>query len=116
MSLREKLLQGKFRTEKVTIDIGEGPFEVTLRQPSVAARGKIMAASGALDGAGNVKDLGRLQVTAVIACAYDSDGKKVFEAADEAALLESPAGGWFDEVSQKAIDLLNVDTKDAAKK
>jgi len=106
----------KFRSQRLTLDVEGGPLEVELRQPSVAGRSAILKAAGvAGDGKGAV-DLGRLQVAAVMACAWDVEtGGKAFEPADEAALLELPAGGWFDEVATAALALVNVDQEDARK-
>lgn len=106
----------KFRTQKLKLDTVDGALEVELRQPTVSGRAAILKAAGVSgDGKGAV-DLGRLQVAAVLACAYDLEtGNKLFEAADEAALLELPAGGWFDELATAALALVNVDQEDARK-
>lgn len=106
----------KFRSQRMTLDVEGGALEVELRQPSVAGRSAILKAAGVSgDGKGAV-DLGRLQVAAVMACAWDVEtGAKAFEPADEAALLELPAGGWFDEVATAALALVNVDQEDARK-
>lgn len=106
----------KFRAQKLSLATDDGPLEVELRQPSVAGRSTVLRAAGvAGDGKGAV-DLGRLQVAAVLACAYEPEtGGKLFEPADEAALLELPAGGWFDELATAALALINVDQEDARK-
>jgi len=106
----------KFRSQRMTLDVDGGALEVELRQPSVAGRSAILKAAGVSgDGKGTV-DLGRLQVAAVMACAWDVEtGAKAFEPADEAALLELPAGGWFDELATAALALVNVDQEDARK-
>lgn len=106
----------KFRSQRMALDVEGGALEVELRQPSVAGRSAILKAAGVSgDGKGAV-DLGRLQVAAVMACAWDVEtGAKAFEPADEAALLELPAGGWFDELATAALALVNVDQEDARK-
>lgn len=118
-SARGQLLSAtKFRTQKLTLATEDGALEVELRQPTVAGRATILKAAGVSvsgDGKGAI-DLGRLQVAAVLACAYDAEtGAKLFEAADEAALLDLPAGGWFDELATAALALVNVDQEDARK-
>lgn len=106
----------KFRTQGLKLETAEGPLDVELRQPSVSGRATILKAAGVSgDGKGAI-DLGRLQVAAVLACAFDPEtGGKLFEPADEAALLELPAGGWFDELATAALALVNVDQEDARK-
>lgn len=106
----------KFRSQKLTLETPEGPLEVELRQPTVAGRSTVLKAAGVTgDGKGTV-DLARLQVAAVLACSFEPEtGAKLFEAADEAALLDLPAGGWFDELATAALALINVDQEDARK-
>ena len=106
----------KFRTQKLNLSTDDGALEVELRQPTVAGRATILKAAGVSgDGKGAI-DLGRLQASAVLACAYDPEtGNKLFEPADEAALLDLPAGGWFDELATAALALVNVDQEDARK-
>lgn len=105
-----------FRKQALKLETAEGLLDVELRQPSVAGRSAVLKAAGVSgDGKGAI-DLGRLQVAAVLACAYDPEtGAKLFEPADEAALLELPAGGWFDTLAEAALALINVDQEDARK-
>jgi hypothetical protein len=105
-----------FRKQALKLETSDGPLDVELRQPSVAGRSSVLKAAGVSgDGKGAI-DLGRLQVAAVLACAYDAEtGNKLFEPADEAALLELPAGGWFDSLAEAALALINVDQEDARK-
>jgi hypothetical protein len=105
-----------FRKQSLKLETAEGTLDVELRQPSVSGRSAVLKAAGISGDGRSAVDLGRLQVAAVLACAYDPEtGSKLFEAADEAALLELPAGGWFDELASAALALVNVDQEDARK-
>lgn len=116
MTTREKLLNRKFKQEKLAIDLGEGPQEIFVRKPSVNDRAAIFAAAGASAGNAEVKDLAKLQVVAVIACTYDSEGHKVFTDADERALRELPADDAFDALANCAVAMLGATSEEAAKK
>lgn len=95
--------------------IGEGEPEpaesVTyeLRPPTVAARGRIMAAAMiALDGDTVRLDVGKLQTLALLECVYFG-GEKLFAPEDAAALGETVVGTHLDVLAKRAQALVNLD-------
>lgn len=107
--------------------------EVDVEQPSVASRAQIMKRSrdsnkvaktakgkdreeiGAQDVLSSL-DYGKMQAWATIYCAKvpDSDDM-VYSEEDFDALLNRPAGGFVDKLSQAAMELMNVDAEEDAK-
>lgn len=105
--LRNLILTGS-HAKVTTVQIGEHTFE--LRSPSIAERSEIVKASSKPDKNGEVDiNFAKLQVTAVICLTYvPGTNDKVFTAADEAALMQTPAGGLFDQLAEVAVKLVNV--------
>lgn len=105
--LRAKTVGAKkqFRTELVTID-GE-TFEV--RQPSVAERSKIVKQAKVQTGDTERMDMAELQIWATILLTYvPGTEERVFEDGDYDALAAQPAGGFVDEISKVALQLMNL--------
>jgi hypothetical protein len=117
---RSKLLKfNPFRFEilDVKVPCEDGSTEilrVKVRQPSVGQRTQILAARIAENDA---KALARAQALAVVLCSLEPDGsdKPVFEMSDVDALIDGPAGGWVDQLANKAMALVS-EGADAAKK
>lgn len=114
MTLRERMLNRKFKQKELKIDFGEGPETVVVRQPSVEQRSQIFEAAGVVKG--EKLNIAKLQATAVIACTFDANGNAVFKPEDEAALREGPADDSVDELVNVVTEFLNVSEADAAKK
>jgi hypothetical protein len=120
MSVRDRIraktvgAKGLFRNERVKLD---DEIEVEIRQPSVGDRASIVDSAATPDenAPNGVKiDLAKLQVSAVLACAFVPDtDEKAFEEADRPRMLAAPAGGWFDDLAKVAMRMVNVDTVDA---
>ena len=112
--LRSALLAGKKRVSRL-VEISDG-ISIEVRQPTVGARSRIMAAAGVSAGSTDVTDLGALQAAAVVQCCFVPGGNdRIFEGADKAALLELPTNEWFDEVSGVALELMNTEPEKAGK-
>ena len=112
--LRTALLSAKKRVSRL-IELGDG-FAVEVRQPTVGARSRIMRAAGVSAGSQDVSDLGALQVAAVVQCCYVPEtNERIFEGADQDALMELPTNDWFDAVSAAALELMNVEPEAAGK-
>lgn len=113
-SIRAKTVGAKknFKTEVVEYE-GE---KIEVRQPSVRARSAILKAAKALSGDKDRIELDALQVTSVIECCFDPEsGLAIFEEADRTSMQGQPAGGFVDALSEVALRLMNVDTKEVAK-
>jgi hypothetical protein len=111
---RQRTVGAQKQFKKVTVDLGDGAM-AEVRQPSIKARAAIFKAAKAMGGQEEI-ELAELQAEAVIRCTFLEDGRPAFEAEDRESLLEQPAGGWFDKLAEKALELLNVDDKELAKK
>lgn len=100
----------KFRTELVTVD-GE---EVEVRQLSVRDRLNVYNRSTK----NGVLDPLQFQIWAVISTCYvPGTNEKLFEDADYDGLVDQPTGGFLDQLSEAAINMLNVEanpTNDSA--
>lgn len=113
----------KFKDELVHLKIDGESVDVMVRQPTVEERGLIFDSAGSVDPKTSKVQINaaKLQVNAVMALCRvpDENGKatdeKAFEEADRDSLLAQPAakGGWFDDLSKVAMDMLNVDLGDA---
>lgn len=110
-----------FREKRFAIDLGDGqpPLEVVVRQPSVEERDVITNAAADI----NVEtkttkvSVAKLRIEAVLALTRDAEsGERAFEEADRESILNMPAGGWFDDVANAAMEMLNVDVAEAKKK
>jgi hypothetical protein len=121
--LRDRALRfTTFRKKSITLSVPTaegGTEELTflLKQPTVAQRNRILAEvrsnsrGGDVDAAG----IGKSQALAVILCALDPTTEQpVFEEADLESLLAMPAGGFLDELSAAAMQLM-TDGEQAAK-
>ena len=112
-TFRAKTVGAQKQFRKQQVDIGDG-MVVEVRQPSIKARAAIFKAAKAMSGDAASLELAELQVEAVLRCTYVGD-ELAFEPGDRESLLEQPAGGWFDTLSQAALDMLNVDEKELRK-
>lgn len=113
--IRAKTVGAKktFREERLALEDG---LEVIVRTPTVRERSEIMRRAGVTANQnGRVEDIASLQVWAVIYCTYTPNGERVFEDADAATLMEMPAGSFVDEISETAINLMNVKAEAEAK-
>ena len=105
--LRAKTLGKSKSFKKELIEIEGEKFE--LRQPTVRQRGEIRKRCTSIDGKNFDFDMFEFMIQCVIACTYVPDtDEKVFSDEDYQALQELPAGGWLDDLSEKAIELCNV--------
>ena len=86
---------------------GIGAFKCL--QPTVENRGKILASGGIKAGQKDQEiDMGRMNVTAVLLCVRDPEtNAPVFNAADEEALLNLPAGGLVDVLGSAVLSLMS---------
>ncbi len=114
-TIREKLRASTLgrstrKTRIISIDGPDGPLEVEVRSPSIAARQR-------------AQDAGRIEVSAennvpkvtmgavnhysielMIECVYvPSTGQKLFEPADREALLDESMSGWLAELSNAML-------------
>jgi hypothetical protein len=112
---------GKPRTFKSeTVPIDGTDFEV--RQPTIKQRGTIQNKALCFsDDAGKRLDVpvfksSEFQVWAVIEMTHiPGTDQRVFSEKDYDILVEQPAGGWFDTLSKKAMELANVDETNTKK-
>jgi hypothetical protein len=103
-SIRDGLLSTKveFKSKIVTVN----GVEVEVRQPSVKSRRDLM--KRATDG-GSV-DLALFMVWGVIFNTYvPATNELVFDEMDFDALMEKPVGGFIDQLSEAASEMMNVD-------
>lgn len=110
--LRSKILATGTRARparKVTLQLGDEPVTFELRQPNKAVMGQIGLEAG-LDGEGKVRDIARLTATLIARCAYDAEGKRLFEDGDADALLA--LGAELDPACDAAVELMGA-TKEA---
>ena len=78
--------------------------------PTIAQRSQIARDASLGEGA---TDFALLQVSSVIALVVNPEtGKPLFKKADQNALLNLPAGSFFDDLSEVAIKLMNVQKED----
>jgi hypothetical protein len=105
-----------FRSQLVKVKGPEGELEVEVREPSVATRSRIMKEAGVVGGDASKIDLAKLQVEAVMLCAFvPGSTERVFEDMDREALLALPPGGFLDDISSVAMRFLNLDEDDIKK-
>jgi hypothetical protein len=112
--LRGKTLGAKknFKFEIVVIDGEE--FEV--RQPTLKQRSDLRKRCATMEGSKFEFDIFEFLTWAVIECTFvPGTDDKVFEASDYDMLGSIPAGGWFDDLSEKASELANVKKDDVKK-
>lgn len=97
-----------FKKEIVTI---EG-IEYEVRQPTLRERSDLRKRCSSISGETMKFDIFEFLIWAVIGFTYvPNTDEKVFEETDYDALSDLPAGGWFDELSEVASKLTNVDSK-----
>lgn len=104
--LRSKTVGGakKFRSKIVTVD-GE---DIEVRQLSVRDRLDVYNRSTK----NGVLDPLQFQIWSIIATCYVPDTReKLFDDADYDSLMEQPTGGFVDQLSEAAIDMLNAEAK-----
>ncbi len=91
-------------------------LKVKVKQPSVEERQAIFAeAKVGRDGAVSASS-SKTAALAIIYCARDPDtDEPVFTAADIDTIMQSPAGGWVDLLSQKVMELLSEAAESAKK-
>lgn len=91
------------------------PRHVEIRRPSVSERAAILRHAKAHKGADKL-ELDQLQTEGIIRLTYwPGTQRRVFTAADRAAMLNQPTGGWVDEYSEVVMSFLNVDEKELEK-
>lgn len=101
MSKREKALSLLSLNAPTIVEFAGEKFAI--KAPSVADRSRILAAGGA-NPDGSVKDLGKMQVAATIACVLDPEtNAPCFKPEDEEALLQAPSGGLVDVLSRHVM-------------
>lgn len=114
-SIKSKLLgkPTKFKSETVEV---EGEL-LEVRQPSLRQRSEIRSKAMNMDLESKTAKFNMFEflIWSVIYLTFDKDGAQVFDEADYEALSELPSGGWFDELSEAASKLMNVDSKEAGK-
>lgn len=114
----------KFASEVIEIN-GE---EIEVRQPSVKTRSILMKKSRETTSnkveVGDVSaedvlqsiDYGKMQVLSVIYCTFvPGTDERVFSEEDYDALINQPAGGFVDDISTVAMDLMNAKPEEEAK-
>jgi hypothetical protein len=119
MSIRDQIRaktvakQKNFKHEIVKFD----DIDVEIRQPTVGDRASIIDSAATPDEKapnGVRVDLAKLQVSAVLACAFvPGSDEKAYDEADRPSMLAAPAGGWFDDLAKVAMRMVNVDVGDA---
>jgi len=104
-----------------------GDVEVEIRQPSVGTRSILMKKSrdtksseinadvSAADVLDSI-DYGKMQVLSVIYCTFvPNTDERVFDEQDYKALINQPAGGFVDDISAIAMELMNAEPEAEAK-
>ena len=119
MSLRDQIRGNTLGQKKnfKTVPATVNGSEVELRQPTIKERSALRKRCMSVDEEGKPDlDVFEFLIWAVIGYTYvPGTDEKVFSEEDYEALIELPAGGWFDELSEKAADLTNVDAKKSDK-
>lgn len=103
-SIRAALLGAKveFASKEVTVC----GIKVEVRQPSVKSRRDLFKRA-TIDG---VMDSSEFMVWAVIYNTYvPNTEERVFEDTDYEALVERPVGGFMDQISESAAEMMNVE-------
>lgn len=109
-SLRALTIGSTKHFKRTTVTIDGNDFEV--RSPSVKQRAAIFKMAGVSD-KDKQPDIAALQAAAVIELTYvPGTEERVFSDKDYAAIYDSPAGSWVDELAEVAMGTLNV-KKDA---
>jgi hypothetical protein len=113
---RAKLLRfNPFREKTVEVNLPQEDgtsetIKVLIRQPSVAARDKILAEM--LDDKGQMKggsSLSRRQAVTVIQCCLDPETRApMFQDTDAEALAALPSGSWLDTLAAEATELMSA--------
>ena len=116
--------ESKFASKK--LEIGEDVVEI--RQPSVKTRSILMRKSRETRSSkvevGEVSaedilqsiDYGKMQVLSAIYCTFvPGTDERIFEKEDYDALINQPAGGFVDDISTIAMDLMNAKPEEDAK-
>lgn len=102
--------------------------EIEVRQPSVKTRSILMKKSRDTSGS-NIEgsdvsaedilqsiDYGKMQVLSVIYCTFvPGTNENIFDESDYKALINQPAGGFVDDISTVAMDLMNAKPEEDAK-
>lgn len=124
-SMRDKLRAGTigktrgFRSKLVEVaELGDdgAPLVVEVREPTVKGHARILSEAGISGGDVGKLDHARMQVAAVLECAFvPGTNERVFDAVDREALLELPVGGWLSQLAQVAVTFLSPDEGAAAK-
>lgn len=105
--LRAATLGAAIHLKRRTVEIPQGTVEVL--QPTVAQRRDILRGAGAKAGKTDV-DPALLQARAVMALVVvPGTTEPVFEEGDLQGLLAQPCGGWFDELAEHALKMINVE-------
>jgi hypothetical protein len=121
-TIRANLLKFQpFREKTVTVDAPQedGTFlaqEVLVRQPTVAARDRILASMQDGNKKNDGQGLAEAQALAVILCCLDPGSRApIFTDADLATLMESPAGSFVDLLANEAMSLMGAAQSAATK-
>ena len=108
--LRNKIFMTKVQFKEKIVKLGED--EVLLKQPSLAMRNELYKLAGKMDmKKGDMEiDLTKLQIYAVIMCAYDPETREpIFEKGDYKELSTSALGTYIiNEIGTEAMNLLEV--------
>jgi len=125
-TIRSNTIGKKSKFASKLVDVGEDKVEV--RQPSVKTRSILMKKSRGVKSSkievGEVSaedvlqsiDYGKMQVLAVIYCTFVPDTEeRIFTESDYEALINQPAGGFVDDISTVAMDLMNTKPEEDAK-
>jgi hypothetical protein len=113
-ALRQRLLDQSakaLRRAVVEIQDGDERISVEVRSPTLAQASLFSKA-----GEGDAGTQARMMTQIVIQCAYDpQSGQPIFDAADEALLMDLPAQGSFIDPIVTALTNLMGEAKTAAK-
>lgn len=125
--IRSKTVGAKTKFANETLEI-DG-VEVEVRQPSVKTRSVLMKMSRdpkkakgmdtdniSADDVLSSLNYGKMQVLSVIYCTYvPGTDELVFDESDYDALINQPAGGFVDDISTVAMNLMNAKPEEDAK-
>lgn len=124
-SARQALLKFQpFREKKIDVQVpgpdgGTVVQEVLVRQPTVAARDRILAEMQLARGEGKQVDgagLARAQALAVVLCCLEPTTRAaIFTEADIEGLMESPSGSFVDVLANEAMSLMGAAQTTATK-
>lgn len=115
--LRKLLLTPDLRSTKVTVKIGGKKRVIEVREPTMKLRDEYLdrmdleVIGQDEDGDDRIKvhgSVARAQVWLTLGCSYDpATGEKLFNAKDEATLLNLPATSFVSQVARAAQELMN---------